>query len=134
MTNFDGVSAEARADTQTLISAIARADAALDLEGFLALLAPDAVMRIGSQPALVGVHAIRAAIAGLFGAMRSGVIHEVTRVWGDNTSLVYQAEATFPLKDGRDLTLPYVNVLDVGPDRRVLRYVIAIDLAPMRGA
>ena len=129
--NIAGVSQAARAEALALISAIARADAALDLEGFLALLAPDAILRIGSQPALNGIAAIGAAIAGLFAGMRAGIRHSVRRVWGDSETLVYQAEAAFPLKDGRDVTLPYVNVLDIGPGGRVGRYDIAIDLSAM---
>ena len=133
MTNLDGVAEVARSDAQALLTAIARADAALDLEGFLATLAPSAVMRIGSQPELSGQSAIGGAIADLFGAMRSGIRHDIARVWGNGEALVYQAQATFLLRDGRDVTLPYVNVLDIGPDRRILRYAIAIDLSPLRG-
>ncbi len=133
MTNYEGVSHDARSHAEDLISAIARADAALDLEAFMATLAPDAVLRIGSQPETIGGDAIRIAIGGLFGAMRSGIEHHVFRVWGNRSALVYQAEATFSLKDGRDITLPYVNVLDIGADTRVARYAIAIDLAPVRG-
>jgi len=132
MTNFDGVSQAARALAEARISAIQRADANLDVESFLALLEPDAVLRIGAQPEQVGQTAIRATIAGLFAAMRSGVRHEIARVWGNAESLVYQAEATFLLKDGRDLKLPYVNVLDIGSGGLVSRYHIAIDLSPMR--
>ena len=131
MTDVAGVSHAGRADAERLIAAIARADAGLDLEGFLALLAPDVVMRIGSQAELRGKEAVREAIAGLFGGMRAGIRHTVSRAWGDGDVLVYQAEATFPLRDGRDITLPYVNVLDLGAGGRVVRYVIAIDLSPM---
>jgi ketosteroid isomerase-like protein len=133
MTDFDGVAPDARAPAEALISAIARADAALDVEAFLALLAPDVVLRIGAQLEQTGHAAVRAAIAGLFGAMRSGVRHDVARVWGHRRTIVYQADATFFLKDGRDVTLPYVNVLDIGTDGLIGRYAIAIDLSPMRG-
>ena len=116
----------------TLIAAIFAADAALDLDGFMALLTDDVQLHIGSQPPVPGRAAVRQAIAGLFGLLRGGVRHRLLARFGSPAgTLAYQAEASFALKDGRDVTLPYVNLLHLAPDGRVDDYRIFIDLAPL---
>lgn len=119
-----------------LIGRVFAADRQLDTEAFVQLLTTDVVLRIGSQPAIIGIDAVRQAINGLFAAMRSGVEHTLRHAWTDHdpargNSLVYQAEALFHLKDGRDLSLPYVNVLRITPSGLVSHYLIYIDLSPM---
>lgn len=120
-----------RAAAQALIERIFLADGALDLDGFMAVLAPTVTLRIGSQAPIEGSASVRAAIARLFSMMRSGIEHRLIAAWGDDAQLVYQAEATFHLGDARDITLPYVNVLTRAPEG-VSRYCIYIDLGPLR--
>jgi ketosteroid isomerase-like protein len=112
------------------IAAIHRADAALDVAAFVALLSPDVEFRIGAGPALRGRDAVRAAVAGLFAQVRRGLVHEVRRAWGEGQTLVYEAEVTFPLKDGRDLVSPNVNVIDFDGHGLMSRYAICMDLSP----
>ncbi len=114
-----------------VVEKIFAADGALDLESFLALLTPDIVLRIGSQPELQGHAAVSMAITGMFAMMRSGIRHTLHQQWQSDNVLIYEATAEFFLKDGRDITLPYVNVLSVESDERVSQYKIYIDLSPL---
>jgi ketosteroid isomerase-like protein len=120
-----------RAAAQTLIESVFAADAARDLDGFMALLAPDITLRLGSQPELHGQAAVRAAIGGLFGMLAGGIQHRLIAVWGGGDVLAYQAEAAFSLQGGRSVTLPYVNVLRTASDGLVAEYRIHIDPAPL---
>lgn len=114
-----------------VVEKIFAADGALDLESFLALLTPDIVFRIGSQPELQGHAEVSMAITGMFAMMRSGIRHTLQQQWQSDNVIVYEASATFFLKDGRDITLSYVNVLSVESDGRVSQYKIYIDLSPL---
>ena len=116
-----------------LIEAIFKADHALDLDGFMALLAADVSLRIGSQPPLEGRAAVSQAIGGLFAGMRSGIEHHLHETWHSDHSVIYEAVATFHLKDGRDVTVPYMNALRLNDQGLVRDYRIYIDLAALRG-
>lgn len=129
---YAGLPAAHRDAARSLIERVFSADAARDLDGFMALLAPDIVFRLGSQPELHGQAAVRAAIGGLFGMLAGGIEHHLRSVWGSaETVLAYQAEATFKRPDGSIATLPYVNVLHMAPDGLVADYRIHIDPAPL---
>ncbi len=125
--------------TDAIIERVFAADRDLNAEAFVQLLTPDLVLRIGSQPVIVGVEAVRQAINSLFAGMRSGIQHTLQQSWTDRSdergvSLVYQADAVFHLRDGRDVALPYVNVLRFAASGLVSHYSISVDLAPLRGA
>lgn len=64
---------------KALIESVFAADAALDTDAFMKLLSDDVRLRIGSQPALLGHAAVRQAITGLFGMMRTGSSTTFTR-------------------------------------------------------
>ena len=113
-----------------VVQAAHAADQALDVEAFLRLLAPDVVLRLGSQPELRGHEAVRAAISALFGQMQS-IQHHDLQLWSEAASIILQAEVTFTRKDGRSVTLPYVNLLRRQPDGLLSEYFIYIDLAPL---
>lgn len=120
-----------------IIQRVFAADRDLNIEAFVRLLSPDVVLRIGSQPPIVGVDAVRRAIGGLFAGMRSGIQHTLQQSWTERSgeeggSVVYQAEAVFHLRDGRDVSLPYVNVLRIDRSGLVSHYFIYIDLTPLR--
>ena len=117
-----------------IVAKIFSADGALDLDAFLAVLTPDIVLRIGSQPELRGQMAVSQAIASMFSMMRSGIVHTLHQQWQNGNVLAYEASAAFFLKDGRDITLPYVNVLTLTGDDRVNDYKIYIDLSPLHSS
>lgn len=115
----------------SLIERVFAADAALDADAFVKLLSDDVRLRIGSQPALQGKAAVRQAIGGVFGMMRAGLEHKLHERWESAETIVYEAEVTYHLKDGRDVDLPYTNVLRLTGNGLVQDYSIYIDLAPL---
>ena len=114
-----------------IVDQVFAADGAMNTAAFVALLTDDASLRIGSHPALQGKAAITEAVNGVFAMMRSGLEHRLIEMWGTDDVLVYEAEVTYRLKDGRDLVLPYTNVLRLADTGRVADYRIYIDLAPL---
>ena len=113
-----------------IIDRIFAADAARDLDGFMALLSEPARLRVGSAPPQVGQAAIRQAIAGLFAAV-AGIEHRLIHQWRDEAALAYEAEVRFTRHDGGTVTLPYVNVLRFDAAGAIDDYRIHIDLAPL---
>jgi hypothetical protein len=118
---------------RALITEIHAADHALDVERFLELLTPTARFQIGSQPALQGRSAVRAAVGGLFENV-SGVNHALEDLWIGEQTVVFQAAVTYTLKDRRSVCLPYVDVLRLVEERQVEDYRIFIDLFPLMAA
>lgn len=126
-----------KANAHKVIQQVFEADRHLDTEAFLRLLSPEVVLRIGSQPCVVGVDAVRRVIAGMFAGMRDGIHHTLVQSWTASddeggVSLAYQADAVFHLLDGRDVALPYVNILRIVRSGLVSTYSIYIDPAPLR--
>lgn len=119
-----------RADAESLVGRIHAADHALDLPAFLALLDPHVRLRLGSQPPLEGTESVRLAIAGLFSQL-TGIRHRLLDLSVQGTTITFEAEITYTVKDGRTVTLPYVDVLRVGGDGLITDYRIYIDLAPL---
>ena len=116
---------------QDVIGKIFAADESLDLEAFVALLARDAVMRVGAGPDVRGHPAIRSLVKGLFAAQRMGIKHHLIRTWPGRPVMAYQAEAAMALADGRDLVLPYVNVLTLDETGMITDYRVHIDMSPL---
>ena len=116
---------------QETIDAIFAADRERDVDAFLRLLTEDAVMRVGAGPQAHGRTAIRQLVGGLFAAQRAGIVHRLIRVWADGQMIAVQAEAAMSLRDGRDILLPYVNVLTLNGTGLIEDYRIHIDLSPL---
>lgn len=112
-----------------LVAKVQAADAALNVEAFVSLLTPDVVFRIGSQPILQGREAVRSAINGLFALMRR-IEHHTLDLWVEGDRIALQAEVTFAMTSGNEVTLPYMNVLSV-EDQYIRDYRIHIDLQPV---
>jgi ketosteroid isomerase-like protein len=106
------------------------ADAALDADGFVAKLSPGASFKLGGSPAVVGRDAIRAEVARTFAAFRS-IRHRLVEAFEQPGTLVYEAEVTYTLPDGRTLTAPYVNILRFDGEE-VSDYRIYLDLSVMQ--
>jgi uncharacterized protein (TIGR02246 family) len=103
------------------------ADAARDADRFVSKLTPDASFRLGGNPAVVGRDAIRDMVGRMFTAFRS-VRHRLVDAFDGPGTLVYEAEVTYTLDDGRELTAPYVNVLRFEGEQ-VRDYRIYLDLS-----
>lgn len=118
---------------QALVAEIQAADAAMNTDRFLALLAPDVTLRIGSQPELHGQNAVRQAIDSLFGMM-ARIQHTTRNLWLEGDRVLLEAQVEFQTKAGKVVTLPYFNALRLRADGLVADYRIHIDLAPLFAA
>jgi hypothetical protein len=105
---------------------------AKDTEGFLRHLAPGARFRYGSHPPAVGIDAIRAGVDGFFAAIHSSR-HRLDRRWLLDDVAVVEGEVTYRRLDGREVTVPFLDVLYTR-DARVHDYRIYIDPAPLFAA
>ncbi|MBY0405075.1 MAG: nuclear transport factor 2 family protein, partial [Cyanobacteria bacterium] len=117
-------------ECSTIIQNIFNADSKLDTEAFLELLSPNVTFRMGSQTEIQGKASVGKLVQGLFDGMQA-VHHSLKQSWQNDNSLVYEAEVTFHLKDGRVFKLPYVNVLQLGDNQLIDQYKIYIDVSPL---
>jgi len=105
---------------------------AMDAEGFVGFLAPDAVFRFGSAPQVEGRSAIRDAVGGFFQSI-GGVHHELHRFVAGDDSIFCEGEVTYTRLDGSKVTLPFADVFETR-DGLISLYRIYIDIAPLFAA
>lgn len=115
-----------------LVGKIHAADAALDVEAFVALLTEDVNFRIGSQPALKGKAAVRGAISQLFSVMES-IEHHTIQMWVEGDVVLAQAEVKMRTKSGKEVLVPYFHVLRQTEKKLFSEYLIYIDLGQLGG-
>ncbi|MEI6411894.1 MAG: hypothetical protein WCR52_21055 [Bacteroidota bacterium] len=101
------------------------------LHEFTLLLTPDAVMRFGSNPEIIGRENVEAALI----EFNKGFKHlgqRIIKVFkDDNKEIVYSAEATYSFEDGTSLDpIPYMVHLSF-KGKLVENYKIYIDLSPL---
>ena len=117
--------AESRIDLAELFERID----AMDADGFVEFLAPEATFRFGSAPPAVGRNAIREAVAGFFSSI-AGLSHSLSRALGENDTLVCEGEATYTRHDGSEITLPFANVFELDSGL-IAEYKIYADITPL---
>lgn len=117
---------------RTLLDRLFSAIDSTSTEEFLACIAPDASFRFGSMPQVEGHAAIASAVEGFFSSI-AALSHRVDRAIADERTLVCEGEVTYTRHDGSEVTLPFVNILDVA-DGLIRRYRIYIDTAPLHGS
>jgi len=122
-----------RGAARAVIGEIHAADHALDVDRFLALLAPTVCFQLGSQPQLHGLAAVRGAVDGLFRSL-AGVEHALRDFWLGERTIVFQADVTYTLPGRPQIVLPYVDVLRMSGQLLVEDYRIFIDLSPLMAA
>ena len=115
-------------DYEKLFASIDR----MDVESFLAFIAPNGTFRFGSAPPARGHAAIREAVGGFFESI-AGLEHAVHRVVTDDGVAVVEGEATYTRHDGSTISLPFVNVFEL-EGALVSDYRIYIDIAPLFAA
>jgi len=104
---------------------------AMDTDGVLAFLAPDARFRFASSPEIRGHDAIREAFEGVYAAI-AGVRHELLGSWRGDGSLVVEGLTTYTRHDGSAVTVPFCDVFDF-ENGLISGYRIYADLAPLFG-
>jgi len=117
----------ARVDLEQLLGAVDRKD----VDAFVSFLAEDAVFRYGSQDPVRGKAAIRDSVA-MFLGMIPAISHRLIDTWERDDTLVCQGEVTYTLLDGREVTIPFVNVFRL--DGELIRdYLVYVDPTPLAG-
>jgi hypothetical protein len=108
-----------------------------DAAGFAAAFTPDAWLRFGNAPPIVGREAIRAAIAEFFTSFAE-LRHESKGAWLVDDTLILEAVVTYTRHDRRVVTVPAVTIFrlagtDAGERMRPVadQCRIYVDLAPL---
>ena len=105
---------------------------AMDTEGFLGFIRPDAEFRFASAPPVQGHAAIREAVDGFFSTI-AALSHDLQRLVADGNSVVCEGNVTYTRHDGSRITLPFCNVFET-KDGLISLYRIYIDVAPLYAA
>lgn len=120
------------ADGRASVAAVFAAIDAKDAARFASYLADDAAFVYANAPPVVGREAVRVAVDGFFGSVRS-LSHALERVWTTPEGTVVEGRVRYVRHDARDVALPFVVVFD-GPVGRISSYRIYVDGAPLYAA
>ena len=102
---------------------------AQDGAAFVAYLTEDAVFRFGSAPPVQGRSAIQAAVEGFFATI-AGCKHTIFNSLRQDDTLVCEGEVAYQRRDGRQVTLPFTDVLEYSGEL-ISQYKIYIDIGPL---
>jgi hypothetical protein len=102
---------------------------AMRLDAFVAGLTPDVEVVVGNNPAMNGRQAVKEGI-GHFWSTISGLKHHVVNVVEGQGLTVLEAKVDYSRKDGRQVTVPVVTVLERNGDL-VKSLRIYFDVAPV---
>lgn len=102
----------------------------LDAAAWASHLAPDAVLRIGNDDPVHGRDACRAELLALL-ARLDGLRHDIVEQWAHGDATIVEANATYTLIDGRQVTLPVVTIYRTDASHLIRDYRIYADLAPV---
>lgn len=102
---------------------------AMRLDEFVATLTPDVEVVVGNNPAMNGRQAVREGI-GFFFSTIAGLNHRFLNVVEGNGLTFLEAKVDYRRKDGREVTVPVVTVLERKGDL-VKSLRIYFDVAPV---
>ena len=102
---------------------------AMDADKFVGYLSSDAVFRFGSAPPVQGRDAVHAAVRGFFATI-AGCSHRISNSLQRGSTLVCEGEVTYQRHDGREVTMPFADVLEYSGDL-ISHYKIYIDSGPL---
>lgn len=102
---------------------------ALDADKFVGYLSKDAIFRFGSAPPVQGRDAIKDAVSGFFGTI-AGCSHKISNSLERGDTLVCEGEVAYTRHDGREVVLPFADVLEYSGDL-ISHYKIYIDSGPL---
>lgn len=110
---------------------LARVDAK-DTAGFVGFFHPEATFRFANQPPSRGRYDIGVAVEGFFGGVRA-LRHDILHAWSVPGHAICEGRVTYMRHDGAQVTLPFVNVLELR-DGLVSDYRVYVDAAPLFAA
>jgi len=116
-------------DVHAWNAAVLAAVDAKDADRFAAFLTDDARFTYANAPSVVGREAVRAAVDAFFARVRS-LAHTPRHVWTVPGHIVVEGTVRYVRHDGREVTLPFVNVLALAGDR-VSDYRVYVDGTPL---
>ena len=102
---------------------------AKDGAAFVAYLTEDAIFRFGSAPPVQGRSSIQAAVEGFFTTI-AGCRHTIFQSLRQGDTLVCEGEVAYQRHDGREVILPFTDVLEHSGDL-ISQYKIYIDISPL---
>ncbi len=102
---------------------------AMRMEPFLARFTPEAKVFFGNHPPAVGHDQIKGAIGGLWDSIK-GLRHDFKNSWPSGDGVVLEVAVTYHRKDGKDVVVPCVSILERQNDK-VSELRVHIDLAPV---
>ena len=102
---------------------------AMRLDEFVATLTPDVEVVVGNNPAMNGRQAVREGI-GFFFSTIAGLKHRFVNVVEGNGLTFLEAKVDYRRKDGHEVTVPVVTVLERKGDL-VKSLRIYFDVAPV---
>jgi ketosteroid isomerase-like protein len=102
---------------------------AMRLEAFIAGLTPDVEVVVGNNPAMKGRQAVKEGI-GHFWSTIAGLKHHFVNVVEGQGLTVLEAKVDYLRKDGREVTVPAVTVLERNGEL-VKSMRIYLDVAPV---
>ncbi len=100
-----------------------------DARRFADFFTADGQFRFGNSPPVVGRLAIEAAVGGFFGSIRA-CRHRLDRFQEGVEHCAMDGRVTYVRHDGREVTVPFANVL-VLRDARIAQYLVFVDLSPL---
>lgn len=102
---------------------------AMNADAFVSFLTPDGEFKFGNNPSVVGQGAIAQLVDGFWRSI-GGSSHTLVHLWNDGDRVALQGEVSYTRKDGKVVTVPFVNVFHLRGDK-IARYLIHIDNTPL---
>jgi len=104
----------------------------MDVEGFVAHLAPEARFVYGSRPPVEGVDRIASSVRTFLAAFE-GIHHAIDRVLDCGPDVVVmEGSVTYRRHDGREVTVPFANIFGLEGDL-IRDYRVYVDPSPLAG-
>lgn len=101
-----------------------------DIAGWASYLADDVFFRVGNGDPVTGPAAATQRMSGFF-TVAKDLRHDLLDIWNHPGGYTLRAEVVLTRKkDGKTLTLPFVDLLDVR-DRKIVRYLSYVDPSPI---
>lgn len=118
-----------KTDQETWLASLFASIDAMNVERFVAHLAPDVEFQFGNLPPANGTAQVTAMVAGFFAGLR-GLRHTLLGSWASGDTLICRGTVAYIRHDGREVALPFANImrLDAGLARE---YRIYADVSPL---